>query len=273
MRPPVLSLPASPSSSTPEGEFDVVVSDGSKVFSIQVKGVHSIYNLKTQIGGIDGTAVDLIKLLWRGKELQDSQTFAYYGIQPHDKIHLLKRTSADESFSYGFNINDLDPEFDYDFTHITDDGKQHLRGSFEYKRPCGWKRMAIKVLGKYSDDFWLGSKGLRTNQLPGEWPVSYHGTDLKSAKIIVKEGYKPGPRAKFGKGIYSSPSLETVERMYAKGFTYNGKNYKLVLQNRVNPNYGHLKIIPASQTGEGADYWLSPEHCDVRPYGILIREV
>ena len=62
-----------------------------------------------------------------------------------------------------------------------------------------------------------------------------------------------------------------VEKFYAKEFTHGGKSYKIAFQNRVNPN--SLKVIPASQTGVGADYWLSPSRDDVRPYGILIREV
>ena len=89
----------------------------------------------------------------------------------------------------------------------------------------------------------------------------------------MEEGYKPGPGAMFGIGIYTSPSLEMVERLYAKEFFYDGKLHKIAFQNRVNPDHGHLKIISASQTQEGADYWLSPNGNDVRPYGILIREV
>ena len=104
--------------------------------------------------------------------------------------------------------------------------------------------------------------------------MSYHGTNISSAEKIVKEGYKPGPRDLFGKGIYTSPSLEIVERLYAQEFPYKGKWYKIAFQNRVNPDRnGHLKIISASQTEVGADYWLSPKRDDVRPYGILLREV
>ena len=125
-------------------------------------------------------------------------------------------------------------------------------------------------------DNWLGPNGIRTDQAHGEWPVSYHGTNMGSAKMILKEGYKPEPRALYGKGIYTSPSLEMVERLYAQEFTHKGKTYKMVLQNRINPDQrnGHLEIIRSSQTGVGADYWLSSASSDdVRPYGILIREV
>lgn len=275
MKPSVLALCASPSLSLLEEESDLFVSDGSSAHTFRVKGKHSIRNLKTQIGGQYGTTEDSIKLLCRGKELQDFQTVAHYGIQPDDKIHLLKRNSDDNSFSYGFNINDLDSTYDFDFTKITDDGERYERGGFEYKRPYGWKRIAIKVLGKYSDDVWLGRDGIRKEQSPGEWPVSYHGTNWKSANMILKEGYKTGPRDMFGKGIYSSPSLKMVDEMFAQQFTHKGEKYKIALQNRVNPDRlnGHLKIIPASQTGVGADYWLSPKHSDVRPYGILIRHL
>ena len=131
MKPPVLPLPASPSPSL----LNVFVSDGSSTFPFRVKGNHSIHKLKTQIGGKHGITGDSIKLLCGGKDLQDFQTIAHYGIQPDDKIHLLKRNSADNSFSYGFNINDLDPSFDNDLTEITDDGERYERGGFPYERP------------------------------------------------------------------------------------------------------------------------------------------
>ena len=130
-----LPLTASPHLSSLEEEFDVLVSDGSSVFSFRVKRKHSINNLKTQIGGKYGITVGSIKLLYGGKELQLFQTIIHYEIQPYDKIHLLKRNSADKSFSYGFNINDLDPSFDNDLTEITDDGERYERGGFPYERP------------------------------------------------------------------------------------------------------------------------------------------
>ena len=176
----------------------------------------------------------------------------------------------------GFNTDELDPDYDYDFTDVKGDRKRYMRGGFEYKRPYGWKRIGIKVVGRYADDKWLGPNGIRTDQARREWPVSYHGTNMSGAKMILKQGYKPGPRALYGKGIYTSPSLEMVEKYYAQEFTHKGKTYKMVLQNRVSPDRRNrsLEIIPASQTGAGADYWLSPACTDdVRPYGVLIREV
>ena len=139
-----------------------------------------------------------------------------------------------------------------------------------YRRPYGWKRLATKVVGRYENDKWLGPDGIRTEEASGEWPVSYHGTDILRANPILKEGFKPGPRALYGEGTYTSPSVDMVERYYAQEFTYEGKSYKIAFQNRVNLD--RLKIVPAAQTGVGADYWLS-QTGDTRPYGVLIREV
>ena len=72
--------------------------------------------------------------------------------------------------------------------------------------------------------------------------MSYHGTDVSSAEKIMKEGYRHVPRELFGKGIYTSPILEMVERLYAKVFSHDGKTFKIALQNRVNPDRnGHLQ--------------------------------
>ena len=244
---------------------------------ILVTREHTIEEVKAEIERKADIPMDNMRLIYGGKQLEDKKTVSDYGIQPHATIFLVIRLVGGDTSAYGFDTGDLHPQYDYDFSNKKDDGKTYMRGGFEYKRPYGWKRIAIKVLGRYEDDNWLGPNGIRTEQARGEWPVSYHGTNMSSAQMILKTGIKPGPRALHGKGIYTSPSLEMVDRLYAQEFTYKGKTYKIVLQNRVNPDQrnGHLEIIPASKTGVGADYWLSPadDAMHVRPYGILIREV
>ena len=167
------------------------------------------------------------------------------------------------------------------FTKERDDGKKYMRGSHEYHRPYGWYRYAIKVHGdpKYGDNRWLGSKGLRTYSSDEEWPVSYHGTPMENAKLILMEGFKPGNGNAYGVGVYSSPSLTMIEKSYAKEFESRGKSYKIAFQNRVNPAGDHLKIVQANETGVDAEYWISHKQnpkkgvYDIRPYGIVIRSV
>lgn len=243
--------------------------------TIEVTGKFTIEEVKAEIEKRRDIPMDQIRLRYCGKQLEDKRTVDDHGISPESTL-LLTICVRGGGSSYGFNTAELDPRYDYDFTNVKDDGQRYMRGGFQYKRPYGWKRIAIKVVKRYDDDQWLGPNGMRTAEAPGEWPVCYHGTNMTSAKLILKDGYKPGPRARFGRGIYTSPSLEMVQRLYAQEFSYDGKTYKIVLQNRVNPDQtnGHLQIIPASDTGVGADYWLSSAQdvVDVRPYGILIRE-
>ena len=109
----------------------------------------------------------------------------------------------------------MDPQYDYDFTKIDDKGKKFMRGGLEYRRPCGWKRYALKVIDKYKDIEWLGSKGSTKND--SEWAVSYHGTKIYCAEPIAKDGLKPGHNNKYGIGVYCTPNIETAEK-YAENF-------------------------------------------------------
>ena len=269
-----------PSSVRVASEFQIFVDlrpikDRKSTFTVTEKS--TVDELKTAIHDQTGIPNEDMRLIFSGTQLEDGQTVKNYGLRHDDTVYVVLRLrGGGPPLSRALNTNELDPRFDYDFTDVKDDGKRYMRGGFEYKRPYGWKRIAVKVVGKYQNDDWLGPDGIRTGEARGEWPVSYHGTNMSNANMILKEGYKQGPRALYGKGIYTSPNLEMVQRLYAQEFTHEGKTYKIVLQNRVNPDRlnGHLEIIPASKTGVGADYWLSPAYDnDVRPYGVLIREV
>lgn len=173
----------------------------------------------------------------------------------------------------------LDPTYDRDFTHTTDD-KDFRRGGEPYKRPLGWQRFALKVLDKYPDgNTWLGTNEKRRHSVDGEWPVSYHGTTMDGVRGITKAHYKPGSRNVFGSGIYSTPNINVAIGYSTEFHSKNdGKTYKVLLQNRINPE--RRKICKRK------DYWLIeiPEGTQpgkvkeiveksIRPYGILLKEV
>lgn len=157
-----------------------------------------------------------------------------------------------------------------------------MRGDEPYRRPYGWMRFALKVLNKYPDgNAWLGPDGWRSHSMPGEWPVSYHGTGLQEAKGIIQSYYQTGKGQVYRRGIYSSPDI-SVASTYArmKQFTsqIDGKTYRVVLQNRINP--AKRKVIQRNQ------YWLVPVpegtsaeqeriivESAIRPYGLLLQEV
>ncbi|KAJ7997558.1 hypothetical protein DPEC_G00230250 [Dallia pectoralis] len=173
----------------------------------------------------------------------------------------------------------FDQRFDFDFTNMPT-SSQSTRGNERYERPVGWYRMAVKVLDKYPDgNTWLGQAGWRSESSPGEWPASYHGTSIDGAKGIIQDHYIPGSGQVYGRGIYSTPLMRIAGDQYAKMFISqkNGKRYKVVMQNRINPNQ-RMVVVP--------DYWLVPVpqgtskeeekfivERSIRPYGILIKEV
>lgn len=177
----------------------------------------------------------------------------------------------------------FDPKFDFDFTNMSESKSDECkRGDEPYKRPYGWMRFALKVRDKYPDgNAWLGTDGWRSRSVPGEWPVSYHGTGLEGAQGIIQTHFKAGDSQAYGRGIYSSPDI-TVAEEYAKSKKFtsqkNGKTYKVIMQNRVNPK--NRKII------EGKNFWLVPipegtsadkekeiVESSIRPYGLLLKEV
>ncbi|KAL1250709.1 hypothetical protein QQF64_018505 [Cirrhinus molitorella] len=150
-----------------------------------------------------------------------------------------------------------------------------------YKRPCGWIRIAIKVLDKYPDgNAWLGTDGWRSYSVGGEWPVSYHGTSMSNVKAIIETHYIAGSRQLYGRGIYSTCDINEAAANYSIKVTCKEtrKIYDVLLQNRINPKM--RKVCTRK------DYWLIeiPEGTppdkegeivekSIRPYGILFKEL
>ncbi|CAB4495317.1 unnamed protein product [Rhizophagus irregularis] len=209
------------------------------------------------------------RLIYSGILLKDNLTLLDYNILNNNAmINLIGQNNEVINF---IDSDFLDPMYDCDFTNIVDD-KKFMRGSYEYHRPCGWKRIAVKVLNKYGDNAWLGKaakKGSwRYESDPNEWPVSYHGTDKFNARSIAETGFDitRGKRFKFGYGIYSTPDIN-VAALFANKFIHNNEVYCLVFQNRVNP-----QTLNKINTSIG-EYWISPKSDDIRPYGICIKKL
>ncbi|RGB28547.1 hypothetical protein C1646_745800 [Rhizophagus diaphanus] len=211
------------------------------------------------------------RLIYSGNQLKDNLTLLDYNILDNNSIIYLIGQILGDVISF-IDSDFLDPKYDCDFTNINDNNKRFMRGTYEYFRPCGWKRIAVKVLNKYEDNYWLGKaakKGTwRYESDPMEWPVSYHGTNKFNAKSIAETGFDvtKGKRFKFGHGIYSTPDIN-IATLYANTFIHNNEEYCLVFQNRVNP-----KTLIRIPTNIG-EYWISPNSEDIRPYGICIKKL
>lgn len=101
----------------------------------------------------------------------------------------------------------------------------------------------------------------------GPFPITVY-TGIGATGSIAQEGYNlsKGKRFRYGRGIYSTPSIE-VAAMYAHNFVHDGEKYQLVFQNRVSST--DLKVIE-TRAGE---YWVQPHEDFIRPYGICLRRM
>ncbi|GES83305.1 hypothetical protein GLOIN_2v1836722 [Rhizophagus clarus] len=238
-----------------------------KTITVNVNFNETIDQLKTKIQATEGIPPNQQRLIFSGQVVKDDSTLTDCNIQCESTLYLLRiRGGGSPSNTLFIHSDQLDPKYDYDFTNINDNGITFMRGNFEYKRPCGWKRIALNVLNKYEDNTWLGvdNRQYSTSSVVNEWPVSYHGTAKHNCKSIAEDGYLlcKGKRFLFGYGIYSTPDID-VAYQYATKFTHDGDEYRVVFQNRVNPN--NLIRIPKYETRVG-EYWISPDGADLRPY-------
>ena len=240
--------------------------------TVSVSRGNIVADLKGNFHAAEGTPPDQQRLVFRGRQLEDTHSLEEYGIDAHSTIHLVLRVRSGSPVTYYLDDSLMDPRYNYDFTNITDDGTTFYRGDYKYRRPYGWKRYALKVLGRYENDDWLGPLGTRPQSSPGEWPVSYHGTALNGTRSLAEDGYRLTTGRSFSRprGIYSTPSID-IAANYALTFEVDRKRYQMVFQNRVNP--ANLTVLPEQQAAEGGQFWVSPQQEDVRPYAICVRQV
>jgi hypothetical protein len=253
-----------------------IITPTGKTILCSISPSAEVEELKYMIRSKEGIPIDEQRLIYARKLLEDGSTLEDYNIENRSTLHLLLGLRGGY---WGYEPivlkpSLLDTPYHYDFTNISDNGRTFSRGGSIYTRPCGWQRYALKVDGKFTDDIWLDGKSRRSDiysSAEGEWAVSYHGTCYQNGLSIAEEGYKLAKctRKKFGPGIYSTPDIE-VATLYAAEANVDGKTYKVIMQNRVNPQT--VIKFDKAVTKEG-EFWISSNEDDIRPYGFCVKEL
>ena len=161
--------------------------------TIEFKSSDDIIMVKSKLQEALGIHPEQQRLIFSGHQLEDGRTLAHYNVQRDSTLHLVLRLQGGGTSEFRIDDALMDPGFDFDFTHLTDDGMSFTRGqNFTYKRPCGWERTALKVKGRYDSDAWLGPAGHRQRYRGdiNEWPVSYHGTSKDNSASIAEVGFQ-----------------------------------------------------------------------------------
>lgn len=233
-----------------------------------VPSTTSCADLKQEVESCTSVPAQRQRLVYAQQHLETTRDLGDYSIVNHATIHILMLLPDGQQPFYYMDDSLLDRNYDYDFRKVVDGSKTFYRGDYLYTRPCGWDRKALKVLGRYRDNGWLGAGGMRTKSSDGEWPVSYHATAKGKNGNIAQEGFlhSRGKTFPFQRGIYTTPSADIAAK-FAPTFEYKGLIYQVIFQNRVNP--ANLQILRARG---GEEYWVSPQQEDVRPYSICLRQ-
>ena len=144
------------------------------------------------------------------------------------------------------------------------------RGGHGYRRPCGWKRLALQLDGKYADDDWLGPQNGRRSaggrgSVSGEWAVAYFGTSRETAEEIVEGGFtRRHCQSRLSLILNTDPEIAAA---FSTPWTHQGQRYQLLLQARVAPNAAAFRGKPGR---ERVCIRTSALH-QIRPYGVCIR--
>jgi hypothetical protein len=163
----------------------------------------------------------------------------YLQLQPHDFV---------TEHNCGYEETDLRPNC--------------KRGGYPYNMHVGWYRHALDISKKYpGDNIWLGFQNI-----PGEWPVAFHGTHAEAVQQMGSKVNSPG--------LYLATCCNGGAHLwYTKTFSVHilekkTERFRVVFQCRVKPGEFTVHKFPLTSS----ETWRVVDPSAIRPYGILVRK-
>ena len=237
---------------------------GDKI-KLSVDSSSSVLSLKEKIRDMEGKPIHTFRLIFGGKKLCDEKRLCDYDIARDDTIQLLREPAsimASQTPTAALLDKSLfDFKYNFDLTWLQDNGKMFKRGSEVYKRPYGWNRIAFNLGNNFDDLEWMNGDGDAAEE---DWPVTYQGKKDVLFETLKDEEFDQGASCGLVRGIYSSPDPCVAEE-WAPGFTYMEREFKVMIQSRVN--------MRDTRRVQGGKYFATDQAESIRPYGILIKRI
>ena len=122
-----------PTRVTPEGSMEVFIKMlTGETFSVNICEHDFLEDLKKKIWDQEGVHMDMQRIIFGGKQLEDRKKLSEYAIENQCTLHLVLRLRGGGCPTYYIDDSLLDPAFDYDFTGKKDDGTVFYRGDKRY---------------------------------------------------------------------------------------------------------------------------------------------
>lgn len=189
--------------------------------------------------------VNQLSLFSNGREMNDDNAAGQLAVRGSVPLRLVVAHSGPGGALVSLGRIQLEPTLGTDLTDSVDDGARHHRHGLPYSPPLGWCRYGMRynrsrLCSGRGNGCFTGDKAILQSS-----PSKPGGQSL-SRRYVDTQACFPG--CPFS-GIISTADLAAAERM-ATAFWFRGKEYKVLVENRINPETLTKKAWSYPMAGE-----------------------
>lgn len=167
------------------------------------------------------------------------------------------------------SLDEFAPEYNREYGR--DVRLNELRGGQLYNRAIGYKRFALKMLGRFEDDDWLRPPQ-RDDGFGDDWPVAYCSKMAKETVDMLPNEFMDrtdGNAIEINEDtVILSPFYKFAEE-WTRSFLLDMNSFKSIFQCRVRREAYRIGV---SRNDANKHVWLTSKG-NVRVYGILVKKM